>query len=105
MEGFIKNLRNMQLKDFDLNVAVLDTDGRRLTEETVLLDKINLRINESIPFSVKLKNAKIAKENVLRFIISYSIDDGSYYGRGSQSSFKVDAETGAAIEEQTEKQD
>jgi hypothetical protein len=106
IEGLIINVRNIQVRDIDLNVTVLDTNGRVLSEGAVPPSQVNLRMNmnDSVPFSVKLKDAIIAKGNVLKFIIIYHTNDGSWYGHEWQSSFKVDAATGGAVEEQREKQ-
>ena len=96
IEGLITNVRNIQVKSVEMNVMVLDANERHLSEGTVLLD----HINGTVPFSVKIKDGVIAKGSVLKFIVSYHINDGSWYGRSGQSSFKVDAVTGVAIEEQ-----
>jgi hypothetical protein len=100
LDGLITNVQNIRIQDIDLMVVVLDTAGSRLSEGTVLLDKLGLRMNDSVSFSVKLVDAIITKGNILEFIISYRINTGSWYGRGAQSRFKVDAVTGVAIVEQ-----
>ena len=103
-EGLIKNVQNIEIRDIELNVMALDTDGKLLSEGAVLKTRVNLKKNDSVPFSVKLKDAVMEKGNVLQFILRYHIHTGSWYGRDGQNIFKVDAATGVAIEEQREQQ-
>lgn len=104
IHGLITNVMNVKVRDIDLNVVVLDTDGKHLSKGEVLSPQNNLNMNDSFAFSVKLKDAIIANGNVLRFIINYSNVSGSWGGGPSvQSSFTVDATTGVAIEEQGKK--
>ena len=102
IDGLITNVKNIQVLDIDLTVVVLNSDGRHLSEGTVLFDKMNLKMNNSVSFSVKLKDAIIAKDSILEFIINYRINTGSWNGRNAQSRFKVDAATGGAIGEPKE---
>lgn len=100
IDGLIKIVRNIIVRNIELNVRVLDTNGMIVSEGDVLPASINLKMNDSFPFSIKLKDAIFAKGNVLEFIIKYRTNDGSWYGHGWQSSFKVDAATGAVIEDE-----
>ncbi len=105
--GFIKNVQAMQVRGIELNVFVVDTYGRclsKVSEGTVLPDQINLQMNDYVHFSVKLKNTAIANENILKFIIDYRINNGSWYGRRGQSIFYVDMATGGLVEELLQEQ-
>ena len=103
IEGRITNVKNIQIHGIELKATVSNTAGNSLSEGAFLRESINLRMNDSVSFSVKLKDAKIAKGNVLEFKMRYQILTGGWGGRDAQSSFKVEAATGVAIEEKSEK--
>jgi hypothetical protein len=100
IDGLIKIVQNRIVRNIEMNVYVLDTKGVEVSEGAVLPTSINLKMNDYFPFSIKLRNAIIAKGDVLEFIIRYRTNDGSWNGHGWQNSFKVDAVTGAVIEEE-----
>ena len=103
IDGLIKNVRSVQVRDIILRIQVLGPDETFLSDGEVFLENVNLTMNDSRKFSVRVKDATISKGNVLEFKIDYRINNGSWYGRAGQSSFNVDETTGVAIEEQTEK--
>lgn len=94
----------MQIRNIDLLITLSDTEDNRLSEGSVFLEQVNLRRFDSAPFSVTLKGAKIDSGKILKFIVNYRSNDGSWYGHGYQHSFKVDAMTGAVVEEQPKEQ-
>jgi hypothetical protein len=95
IEGLIKNVRHPELQDIDLSVMVFDPSGRLLSKGFLPVPN-NLKINESVPFSIKLKGDTIAQANILEFIIHYRASDDGRNGIDWLSSFKVDAATGVA---------
>ena len=100
VSGLVKITRKVIVRNMDLSIDLLDSEGTVVSEGEVASNSVNMKMNDYFPFSVKLKDTTLVKGNVLEFIIRYHTNDGSWYGHAWQSSFQADALTGAVIEEQ-----
>ena len=97
IDGRITNVRDMSASDINLYVVVLDPSGSELFNGNDLSYHSMSSRNQSFAFTVKLKDAIIAKGDILRFIIDYHLQDGRWGGNIMQSRFAVDATTGSEI--------
>lgn len=96
VDGILKNVRYAQVSDIQLWVKVLSKDKKVMTEESTLLLPVSLNTDDSLPFSVTLKNVVLAPGNMLNFVIMYRVNDDSKSSSAWLSSFTVDAVTGAS---------
>jgi hypothetical protein len=96
IEGVLKNLQNLQVREITVDVQLLDTDGRGLSYGGMLLPVNTLFKDDATTFSITLKDTVIEQGNDLNFVINYRINSGAWGGSGGNSSFKVDATTGIA---------
>jgi hypothetical protein len=101
VEGFITNVHRLQVQNISLDVQVTDSNGRALSTGSDLLPQNTLYMNDSLTFSVQLKDVRMTEGNVLKFYINYRTRTGAWGGGSGDCNFKVDAATGTVIKEQT----
>jgi hypothetical protein len=75
VDGELKSLRYQFMNDVEIWVAVLDAEGHTVARSVSYLIPYEIKINEVVPFSLRLPVA-VAPGTRLRFTYNYSGSDG-----------------------------
>jgi hypothetical protein len=100
IDGLVKNVRYLQIEDVELTVSVINGGNKVVASNRTFLVPSPINMDHSAPFGLKLSNVTLSRGDILRFLIKYRANDGGPGTFEWLSSFKVDALSGAAINEE-----
>lgn len=101
IDGIMKNVRYAYIDSLDLTISVIGKNNKVRARGTSIPVPQHSRIDEVIPFAVKLPNVSAEQGDILQFLIHYK---GSEGGRNEgidwRSSFAVDALSGVTLDKE-----